>query len=120
MIYGLARILLTNLQASWESVNLYASEIAAVKDTNLSGMSSLTRNVSKEMIDYWNKMFADAPEVGAAGLRTALSKFDLARDGVLQRIKAPTMIITADRSALQSVEKVRAYQLAIPHSRLVP
>ena len=45
MIYGLARILLTNLQASWESVNLYASEIAAVKDTNLSGMSSLTRNV---------------------------------------------------------------------------
>jgi len=28
-------------------------------------------------------------------------------------------VITADRSALQSVEKVRAYQLAIPKSRLV-
>jgi pimeloyl-ACP methyl ester carboxylesterase len=64
-------------------------------------------------------MFANAPEIGAAGLRTALSKFDLARDGVLQRIKAPSLIITADKSALQSVEKVRAYQLAIPSSRLV-
>lgn len=79
----------------------------------------LGTGVSKEMIEYWNTMFANAPEEGAKGLRTALSKFDLARDGVLQRIKAPTLIITADRSALQSVEKVRAYQLAIPKSRLV-
>jgi len=79
----------------------------------------LGTGVSKEMIDYWNTMFANAPEVGAAGLRTALSKFDLARDGVLQRIAAPTLVITADKSALQSVEKVRAYQLAIPKSRLV-
>jgi pimeloyl-ACP methyl ester carboxylesterase len=79
----------------------------------------LGTGVSKEMIDYWNTMFANAPEEGAKGLRTALSKFDLARDGVLQRIKAPTLIITADRSALQSVEKVRAYQLAIPKSRLL-
>ena len=64
-------------------------------------------------------MFATAPEEGAKGLRTALSKFDLARDGVLQRIKAPTLVITADRSALQSVEKVRQYQQLIPNSRLV-
>ena len=37
----------------------------------------------------------------------------------MQRIKAPTLVITADKSALQSVEKVRKYQLAIPNSRLV-
>jgi len=74
---------------------------------------------SKEMIEYWNNMFATAPEEGKNGLQTALSKFDLERDGVLQRIKAPSMIITADKSALQSVEKVRKYQLAIPNSRLV-
>ena len=73
---------------------------------------------SKEMVEYWSKMFATAPEEGAKGLRTALSKFDLARDGVLQRIKAPTLVITSDRSALQSVEKVRQYQLQIPKSRL--
>jgi len=75
--------------------------------------------VSKEMVEYWNTMFATAPEEGAKGLRTALSKFDLARDGVLQRITAPTLVITADKSALQSVEKVRQYQLLIPNSRLV-
>jgi pimeloyl-ACP methyl ester carboxylesterase len=73
----------------------------------------------KEMIDYWNTMFKTAPGEGVDGLHTALSKFDLARDGVLQRIKAPALVVTADKSALQSVEKVRKYQLAIPNSRLV-
>jgi len=73
----------------------------------------------KEMVAYWNATFANAPKEGTTGLNTVLSKFDLARDGVLQRIKAPTLVITADKSALQSVEKVRKYQLAIPNSRLV-
>jgi 3-oxoadipate enol-lactonase len=73
----------------------------------------------KEMVEYWNTMFSTAPEEGAKGLRTALSAFELARDGVLQRIKAPTLVITADKSALQSVEKVRQYQRLIPNSRLV-
>ena len=36
-----------------------------------------------------------------------------------KRIAAPSLIITADRSVLQSVEKVRKYQMAIPDSRLV-
>jgi 3-oxoadipate enol-lactonase len=79
----------------------------------------LGTSVSKEMVDYWNMLFSTAPEEGTAGFRTALSKFDLERDGVLQRIKAPSLIITADKSALQSVEKVRKYQMAIPNSRLV-
>ena len=39
--------------------------------------------------------------------------------GVLQRIRAPSLIMTADKSALQSVEKVRQYQRLIPDSRLV-
>jgi pimeloyl-ACP methyl ester carboxylesterase len=74
---------------------------------------------SKEMVEYWNNMFATAPQQGVKGLNTALSKFDLARDGVLQRIAAPTLVMTADRSGLQSVEKVRQYQRLIPNSRLV-
>jgi len=37
----------------------------------------------------------------------------------LHRIKSPTLIIKADRSALQSVEKVKQYQALIPNSRLV-
>lgn len=96
-----------------------ASVIQVTNPSPIPQHDRLGTGVSKEMVEYWNTMFANAPEVGAAGLRTALSKFDLARDGVLQRIKAPSLIITADRSALQSVEKVRAYQLAIPKSRLV-
>jgi pimeloyl-ACP methyl ester carboxylesterase len=78
----------------------------------------LGSGASKEMIEYWNTMFK-TPGEGVKGLNITLSKFDLERDGVLQRIKAPTLIITADKSALQSVEKVRKYQLAIPNSRLV-
>ena len=96
-----------------------ASVIVVTNPSTIPQRDRLGSAASKEMVEYWNTMFATAPEEGAKGLRTALSKFDLARDGVLQRITAPTLVITADRSALQSVEKVRKYQLAIPNSRLV-
>jgi pimeloyl-ACP methyl ester carboxylesterase len=74
---------------------------------------------SKEMVDYWDNMFKTAPEISTKGLLTAVSKLDLGRDGVLQRIKAPTLVMTADRSKTQSVEMVRQYQMLIPNSRLV-
>src|SRR5258706_1403349 len=96
-----------------------ASVIQVTKPSPILQHDRLGTGASKEMIEYWNTMLATAPEEGKNGLQTALSKFDLARDGVLQRIKAPSLIITADKSALQSVEKVRKYQLAIPNSRLV-
>ncbi len=72
---------------------------------------------SKEMVDYWDTMFKTAPPIPTNGLRAAVS--DLAGGGVLQRIKAPTLVMTADRSKSQSVEKTREYQLLIPNSRLV-
>jgi 3-oxoadipate enol-lactonase len=72
---------------------------------------------SKEMVDYWDNMFKTAPEIPAKGLRAAVT--DLAKDGVLQRIKAPTLVMTADRSKTQSVEQTREYQKLIPNSRLV-
>ena len=96
-----------------------ASVISVSNPSSIPQRDRLGSAASKEMIEYWNNMFATAPEEGTKGLRKALSKFDLARDGVLQRIRAPTLVITADRSALQSVEKVRQYQLLIPNSRLV-
>jgi 3-oxoadipate enol-lactonase len=96
-----------------------ASVISISNPSSIPQRDRLGSTASKEMIEYWNNMFAAAPEEGAKGLRKALSKFDLARDGILQRITAPTLVITADRSALQSVEKVRQYQLLIPNSRLV-
>ena len=71
------------------------------------------------MVDYWDNMFKTAPEIPTKGLLTAASKSDLVRDGVLQRIKAPTLVMTADRSKMQSVEQTREYQKLIPNSRLV-
>jgi len=82
-------------------------------------LARLGSAASKEMVDYWENMFATAPEIPAKGLVTAVSKFDPARDGVLQRIKAPTLLMTADRGQSQSVEKARRYQTLIPNSRLV-
>src|SRR5262249_11115916 len=96
-----------------------ASVIVSSSRSNIPQRDRLGSAASKEMVEYWNNMFATAPEEGTKGLRTALSKFDLARDGVLRRITAPTLVITSDRSALQSVEKVRQYQLLIPNSRLL-
>ncbi len=71
------------------------------------------------MIDYWANMFATAPEIPTKGLLAAVSKSDPAKNGVLQRIKAPTLLMTADRGQLQSVEKAREYQTLIPNARLV-
>jgi 3-oxoadipate enol-lactonase len=72
---------------------------------------------SKEMVDYWAKMFKTAPKIPTQGLRNAIT--DLAKDGVLQRIKAPTLVLTGDQSKLQSVEQALQYQRLIPNSRLV-
>jgi 3-oxoadipate enol-lactonase len=96
-----------------------ASVISISNPSSIPQRDRLGSAAPKDMIEYWSKMFGTAPEEGTKGLRKALSKFDLARDGILQRITAPTIVITADRSALQSVEKVRQYQLLIPSSRLV-
>jgi pimeloyl-ACP methyl ester carboxylesterase len=63
-------------------------------------------------------MFATEPEIPAKALPAAVSRFDPARDGIFQRIKAPTLLMTADRGQAQSVEKARQYQTLIPNSRL--
>jgi 3-oxoadipate enol-lactonase len=79
----------------------------------------LGSNASKEMIAYWNMLFSRPDRDGVKGLDKALSNFDLAKEGILQRITAPALVITADRSKMNSVEKARAYQSLIPNSRLV-
>jgi 3-oxoadipate enol-lactonase len=73
----------------------------------------------KELVDYWNQIFSTANHDGVAGLNKAMSNFDLAKEGVLQHIMAPALVITGDQSKMHSVEKARAYQRLIPNSRLV-
>ena len=79
----------------------------------------LGSNASKEMVAYWNTLFSKPNREGVKGLNKALSNFDLAKEGVLQRITAPALVITADRTKMHSVEKARADQAQIPNSRLV-
>jgi pimeloyl-ACP methyl ester carboxylesterase len=81
-------------------------------------LARLGSAASKEMVDYWENMFATAPEIPSKGLVTAVYRSDPTKDGLLQRIKAPTLLMTADRGQPQSVEKARQYQTLIPNSRL--
>jgi 3-oxoadipate enol-lactonase len=96
-----------------------ASVISITNPSPVPQQDRLGSSASAEMIDYWTRMEKNAPPAGTQGLNAALASFDLERDGVLARIEAPSLIMTADRSALQSVEKVRKYQQAIRDSRLV-
>jgi pimeloyl-ACP methyl ester carboxylesterase len=96
-----------------------ASPLAIADPSPVPQRDRLGSSVSREMVEYWNTLFTKPDREGVKGLGQALSNFDLAKEGVLQRIKAPTLVITADRSKMNSVEKARAYQVQIPNSRLV-
>ncbi|PYU73724.1 MAG: hypothetical protein DMG49_05755 [Acidobacteria bacterium] len=96
-----------------------ASPLAIADPSPIPQRDRLGSNASKEMIAYWNTLFSKSDREGVKGLNKALSNFDLAKEGVLQRIFAPALVITADRSKMNSVEKTRAYQMQIPNSRLV-
>jgi len=96
-----------------------ASPLAIADPSPIPQRDRLGSNTSKEMIEYWNTLFSGPDREGVRGLNKSLSNFDLAKEGVLQRITAPTLVITADRSKMHSVEKARAYQVQIPNSRLV-
>lgn len=95
-----------------------ASPLRFENQSSVPQLDRLGSHASKEMVEYWNQVFKAANPVGVKGLGDALRTFDLASEGVLQRITAPTLVITADRTKMQSVEKVLAYQRLIPNSRL--
>jgi pimeloyl-ACP methyl ester carboxylesterase len=96
-----------------------ASPLVIADPSPIPQRDRLGSNASKEMIAYWNTLFTGPDREGVKGLNKSLWNFDLAKEGVLQRITAPTLVITADRSKMNSVEKARAYQVQIPNSRLV-
>jgi pimeloyl-ACP methyl ester carboxylesterase len=91
-----------------------ASTIMIPNPSPIPQRDRLGSSASQEMIAYWNTLFSK-PDQGTNGLNQAMSNFDLAKEGVLQRITAPTLVITADRSKMHSVEKARAYQMQIPN-----
>jgi len=72
---------------------------------------------SKEEMEYFDKLRDGTSSETRRGIGTVLSSFNL--DNLLPKITARTLIITSDRSALQSVETVLRYQPKIPNSRLL-
>jgi 3-oxoadipate enol-lactonase len=77
----------------------------------------LGTSASKELVEYWNTLMGSTrpqTKTGMAKVEEALNM-----ESVLPRIAAPTLVITSDRSALQSVETVLRYQQKIPNSRLL-
>jgi len=72
---------------------------------------------SKEEMEYFDKLRDATSMETKRAVQSMNSSFNL--DSLLPQISAPTLIITSDRSALQSVETVLRSQTKIPHSRLL-
>ena len=96
-----------------------ASTIMIADPSPIPQRDRLGSNASEDLVAYWNTLFGKGDRDGVKGLNKAMANFDLAKEGVLQRISAPALVITADRSKMHSVEKARAYQTQIRNSRLV-
>jgi len=77
----------------------------------------LGSGASKEEMEYFDKLRDATPPETKSGLRPLLTGLNLEK--LLPQIRARTLIITSDRSALQSVETVLHYQQKIPNSRLL-
>lgn len=71
----------------------------------------------ESMIAWWNDLMASTDPAVCTSVTTAAGEIDLA--DVLPRIQAPTLVVTTEGSALQSVETVREWQSRIPHSELL-
>jgi 3-oxoadipate enol-lactonase len=72
---------------------------------------------TKEEIAYFDKLKDETSPETRRGLQSILSAINV--ENILPKIAAPTLIITSDRSALQTVETVLRYQPKIPNSRLL-
>ena len=77
----------------------------------------LGSEASEEHIAWWTEMMSLSDFQTCVGATGSVPHLDLSH--VLNRIKAPTLVITTDRSALHSVETVREAQQQIPNSELL-
>ena len=92
------------------------SSVAPGNDNN-SQQVRLGSLAGKEEMAYFDKLRDEMKPETRQGVGKMMSNFNL--ESLLPRISAPTLVITSDHSALQSVETVLRYQPKIPHSRLL-
>jgi len=84
---------------------------------NSSQQVRLGSKASKEQIAYFDKLRSETSAATRRDIAPLLSTINL--ENMLPRITARTLIITSDRSALQTPETVVRYQTKIPNSRLL-
>jgi 3-oxoadipate enol-lactonase len=85
-----------------------------VNDTQRDRLGSAA---SDAQVEYWNAMMKATDPRTTEGINKVTQGLHL--EMILPRITSPTLVITADRSALQSVEAVIQYQKKIKNSRLL-
>src|SRR5690242_10816317 len=87
------------------------------KFENSSQKVRLGSGATDDEIAYFDKLRAAMRPETRAGMAKLLTGINF--DNVLPKIQAPTLVITTDHSALQTVETVLQYQPKIPNSRLL-
>jgi pimeloyl-ACP methyl ester carboxylesterase len=98
-------------------VTRVASGIAFSASSSTSQQRRLGTSASKELVEYWDTLMGSTKPQTRAGIAKVEAALNM--ESVLPRIAAPTLVITTDRSALQSVETVLRYQQKITNSRLL-
>jgi pimeloyl-ACP methyl ester carboxylesterase len=98
-------------------VTRVAQGIAFSAPSSNSQQRRLGSAASKELVGYWDTLMGSTRQQTRAGMAKVEEGLNV--ESVLPRIAAPTLVITSDRSPLQSVETVLRYQQKIPNSRLL-
>jgi 3-oxoadipate enol-lactonase len=80
--------------------------------------SRLGSAASEAQVKWWTNELMGKTAVSAAYGASA-SRVDMELENELQRITAPTLIVTTQESGLQSVEAVERYSQRIPNSRVI-
>lgn len=110
-------LILAGAPTSTPVFNQTTAEVLDKKWVTATQHDRLGSTASKEEMDYWNKMMSAVNPETQTGINKVTAALNM--EPVLPRIKAPTLVITTDRSSLQSVETVVGYQKKIPNSRLL-
>ncbi len=79
--------------------------------------SRLGTEASQEQVDWWTSMMAESDTGACIGIASSLDQLSVLDQ--LSKIRAATLIITTDRSPLQSVETVREAHKEIANSEMV-
>jgi pimeloyl-ACP methyl ester carboxylesterase len=80
------------------------------------GRARLGSEAPEGQVSWWNDLMSESDPQVCAALIAAATGLDVYAD--LALVRAPTLVITGDRSAVQSLEVTKEWQRRIPNSEL--